>query len=240
MMDLVGVIRRTPGRPISHLERMPNQKYYKHDRPHILVYQPGRVGSNSVYEVVWKQLKENAHHLHTLGVSARAKSWDLPERIAAKKEMFRVITIVRDPIARNLSAWKSFFNCRTDFVKEFDHDKILTWFDDELKHFLGIDVFAYKFDKYTKWMTMKTQPTSPLLILRLEDLQTTLSSALHAFIPMTSEQGERIELPHKAKSEQYEIPKLPTWLLDKMLQSKYCTHFYTGEEIQILYLKYSK
>jgi hypothetical protein len=157
--------------------------------------------------------------------------------VASRQEVFRVITIVRNPLARNLSAWKSLNNCRQDFVKEFNHEEVLTWFDREIKRFMGIDVFAYEFDTISRWMTIKIDQMFPLLIMRTEDLDETGHLALRGFIPLQDPSVD-IEIPRKAISNPYERPPLPTWLLDKMLQSRYCRHFYTDEEIQNFYREY--
>lgn len=84
------------------------------------------------------------------------------------------ISCVRDPVARNLSA---FFQNITDYVKdpananpqyvldaftaEYDHDIPLTWFDREWHEYLGIDIYQAKpasgrrFLQADNWMVFK-------------------------------------------------------------------------------------
>jgi len=239
-VDLAGVIYKPKKKKApSYLERDPEKFNIDPNYPDILIYQPGRVGSNTLYDILRKQMKENTHHLHTLGISSKSKSWDVPDRIASRDEKFFIVTIVREPLARNLSAWKSFFNCRTNFAKEFDHDKILNWFDNEIKHYIGVDVFNYPFDNIAKWMIIRENRTYPILILRTEDIDSTAETALKAFIPFR-QRDKKIRPEHKAVSEPYDIPPLPKSLVDKMLQSKYCRHFYSDDEIEGFYRKYEK
>jgi hypothetical protein len=108
--------------------RLDLRRYHRPAPPPVLVYQMGKVGSETVARSLGdEQLARSVYHLHFLtpqGLARAAETyrehwrpdgnahhvWDgefIRERLqeAGDGEQWPVITLVRDPVARNLSAF---------------------------------------------------------------------------------------------------------------------------------------
>lgn len=178
----------------------------------IWVIQPGKTASSTLE----KRLEEKmvpyikTHKLeypeYLLGSDHR-KIWEegVEER---KKKPLKIIIAVREPIARDYSAfWQAFSEgnemamempiLHQDFQKTYDgYIKILMdgsscmksvlgasmifswgdefeWFDEQIKKYLGIDVFQYPFDK-EKGYTIIEKGSIQILLYKMERLETIL------------------------------------------------------------------
>jgi hypothetical protein len=127
-----------------------------------------------------------------------------------KGRRWRVVTLTRDPIARNISAffqtlqvqlldsgrrckiksWYGFeitidiedIECLVDlFLEKWDHDTPLVYFDRELKGVLGIDVFSREFSTSKGYQIYREEPADVLLI-RLENLSQCAQDAFGEFL----------------------------------------------------------
>ncbi|WP_335986098.1 putative capsular polysaccharide synthesis family protein [Spongiibacter tropicus] len=90
----------------------------------------------------------------------------------------KVISIVRDPVARNLSAFFQNLDesqviggsvSESEFYAYTNHMLPLVWFDVEFKRHLGVDVYAYPFDVEAGWCVIEKEGFK-ILILQLEEL----------------------------------------------------------------------
>jgi len=247
------------------------------EREFILVHQMGKVGSMSIYHAI-KDMSPKApiFHTHFLSKEQIVKveklnkaNWCGPLRaghlwqsIFVKKNLdtkkFKIITLVRDPIARNVSGFLQVletqynFNLKEElersgidgtsekiirlFLRPEDrHDIPLVWFDRELAPFFHIDVFSRTFPKEDAYQIIRDGRVE-LLIIRLEDLDVVGEGAISSFL------GKKVGLKkynvgaQKAYSEVYKAIKdkisLPDQYLSKMYDSKYARHFYTDEELK--------
>lgn len=152
----------------------------------ILVYQHGKVGSSSVSEGLRRAGVQNTHihqFLFKNDIAGKLLLGDDEENFKKKYSIFhfqipeyvrwikkgikgkKIITMVRDPIAVDLSAvfqWigtgvcdryfseqlregNSFLQAVLNHMLKFQN-RLFDWFDDELKELCGIDVFDYPFD----------------------------------------------------------------------------------------------
>ncbi len=161
----------------------------------------------------------------------------------------KYITLTRDPVARNMSAFfagiKKFFptidkdlpDMTTDdfisvFLDRYPVDGYLTWFDDNIKKFLDIDVYEQNFDPEKGFMIVDN-----LLVIRVEDLDVKGIEGIKEFTGATIKKRRtnrredwKILGPYYAKTKKECV--LPDEFLDKMYSSKYATYFYTTEEIE--------
>ena len=146
----------------------------------VLIYQMGKVGSSTLGESI-----PGATNMHTLygnppckvlfdlerrGIwSVLGYFYDLLRQLAIKfRKEVKIITVIRDPIARNISMFFQDFpywyieyarrNRRVNrfsddavveaiYEKVFPHDYVDTWFDREIKRLTGIDVYTDPYDK---------------------------------------------------------------------------------------------
>ncbi|MCA9185227.1 MAG: hypothetical protein KDA99_06390, partial [Planctomycetales bacterium] len=118
--------------------------------------------------------------------------WRLRERFYAeriyqayvkKKNKLRVITLVREPIANNISMFFEVFDHYADtraeesslsveamielFLMQYVHGRPLTWLDAELKRMLDVDVYQYPFD-LERGCAMIESGNVDLLVLKCE------------------------------------------------------------------------
>jgi hypothetical protein len=101
-----------------------------------------------------------------------------------------IVTLVRDPIARNVS---SFFGrgghrlAATDeelvalFVERFDHDAVLRWFDDDFGPTLGVDVYSTPFPS-ERGYRIYDAPGARVLVVRTENLRAGGANALQELV----------------------------------------------------------
>jgi Putative capsular polysaccharide synthesis protein len=249
--------------------------------PPIIIYQMGKVGSSTIHHTLETQLDSPVFHVHFLNPKYAAqmsqsytnKGLRVPFHIEQGAVLYasvikpkrpaKYITLVREPISRNMSSYfensilfrdrnsntsvsgksKTEENIQT-FIDEHNHDFPLTWFDKELFPVLGIDVYQYPFPHNQGYQRILTEEID-LLIIKLEANDKVIQNALAEFLELPN-----IDLQHanvgsqKNYSEAYEAFKkqitLPQIYLDEMLESRYAKHFYNDEERQNIYQKWSK
>lgn len=147
----------------------------------IFIYQMGKVGSSTLDDSI-----PGAVHLHTLYGNPPCKVlidlerrglwrgvgflYDLLRRLAIRlRSEIRIITVIRDPVQRNVSMFFQDFPywyveyarhnrsayrssdaslVESIYASVFPHEYVDEWFDLEIKRLTGIDVYAYPYDKY--------------------------------------------------------------------------------------------
>jgi hypothetical protein len=172
--------------------------------------------------------------------------------IISKNRLSKYITLVREPIARNISAFFQNFARFTghrvenasqgpeelvsSFFQNYRHTVPLTWFDAEIKKTLGIDVFDHPFPTEKAYQFI-SRNNFELLILKLETNDTTKEKAIKLFLDL-----EQFTLRRRNTAERKNYSKLyrdflkhirfPKDYIDGMYESAYTQHFYTADEIQ--------
>jgi hypothetical protein len=204
--------------------------------PPLLVYQMGKVGSSSVTESLkTANIDRPIYHIHFLRPDlideyeqkrrdylATEKEGDLKHiwqyqhlykqlhhNLNAKK--WKIVTLVRDPIARNLSDffehievvssesgqhWQlksiefdfeiTIFNNNLErlteiFFEKYRHDFTITYFDREFKEVLNIDLFANDFPR-SEGFKIYREKEADVLLLKLEHLNHCFTQAFKAFL----------------------------------------------------------
>ena len=148
----------------------------------------------------------------------------------------KIITAVRDPVARNISA-------KFEFDRLNLHDEMpFTWFDDYILHYLDIDVYATPFNRKEGWKIYDDR----LLVIRTEDLTDKLAIALSDFLEVPA---SRFVVGHRGNGKEkfgleYEKylaeAKFDKELLDWHYDTKYAKHFYYVRELKEFRKKWSK
>ncbi|MCA1607340.1 MAG: putative capsular polysaccharide synthesis family protein, partial [Acidobacteria bacterium] len=144
-----------------------------------------------VHRINPDNLKILLHKMRGIGRSKLQTSMDILgltiyRRIIEAGHPARIITSVREPIARNVSLYFEILDklwqtenshhavdlerLLQEFPSKFDHSSTLRWFDDEFKSVLGIDVYNYDFPRDRGYLRIDTQRYQ-VLIMRsdLED-----------------------------------------------------------------------
>lgn len=220
--------------------------------PLVFVYQMGKVASTSVYNSIKSQYKGPVFHAHSFDEKNQQESIQLLYN-AYKIEKFRIkiISLVREPIGRNLSAF--FENFKRDvgiefrdsrytpnelqeiFLKNYNHDIPLNWFDHNIKKNFDIDIYDYPFPE-SNYILIKNRNVELLLMkynLNNEVKTKVISDFLGVkdFSIKDKNVGSTKEYADMYKKLQ-NIP-FPEWYIDKMANSKYAQHFFVKEIHQI-------
>jgi hypothetical protein len=171
-----------------------------------------------------------------------------------KQRPVNVITLVREPIAANISMFFQMFaqyvgvpqpesthtieQLGQIFQERYVHSRPLTWFDAELKATLGIDVFAHDFPRERGYERYENGPVR-LLVLKSEIDDAAKQHAIGEFLGLdgfemvrsnVTAQKEEANLYARFKRE----TRFPQAFLSRMYDSKYARHFYAGQELEEL------
>jgi hypothetical protein len=246
----------------------------------------GKVGSTTVFESLKvAQLPFPTYQIHFLARESIAEVADLylsrghsiPGHLRISKALrrkldrkvditWRVITLVRDPIARASSdIFQNVVEFHPDLLDEhgviqadraiirleeiflgFDESTnyVCTWFDKELKRTFNVDVFDYPFDTDAGYAIIKRNNIH-VLIIRLENLDQVLSGALEHFMgvqhsPIIARANVRAQTSH---ADMYTKVRnkivLPRSACVRVYSSRFARHFYSQAELDSFISKWS-
>lgn len=242
----------------------------------ILIYSMGKVGSLSLYHSIQGQTDRPVFHIHSLKKeqidweyqTCREKGWWpdskktgalIYEKKIQKNQPISIVTTIREPIERNISAFFEVFRyynmieaskyegdivfLQEQFLNLVPHTYPLTWLEDELKEMLHIDVFARSFDVQRKYQKYQYKALN-LLLFRVDLPDTEKEEQLHDFLEIPNLKLLRHNVgAQKDYAQLYQqfkrAVKLPQSYVEQMLSSKYCCHFYSQEERQHLFEKWT-
>lgn len=224
-----------------------------HNDELILIYQPGKVGSRSLY---WSLKDYGKYVLHSHVLSGTEQEGDTLQKLLEQKSA-KVISLVREPLARRISEmWQNIpsvnrYSAEVDFaeIEQFYFQEgfechEFKWFHRELESVLGINVYDYPFDK-EKGYTVIRKNNIELLLMQVEKLNT-LEAVVGNFIGI---QDFRLQNKNISKEKRYRFAYqayLETFTMpDKRLkqiyyENPYMNFFYTEEEINGFYRKWLK
>lgn len=241
----------------------------------VLIYQMGKVASSSIYSSLKdknfvtyqihrfdKDYIQEVHDSHK-NKTGFSESRIVDERGIRLKQLFLekrnrpiyLISLVRDPIERNMSAFfqnkehltknHSYTNTKELielFYELYEHDTPLTWFDKEFKKTMGVDIYDFSFNKEEKYGVFNTNNCN-VLLLRVDIDDSAKAKIIQQFLAMDSMEikNKNIGSLKGYNSEYKEFTKninLSESYVDKMLSSKFTKHFYTEEEIESMYNKW--
>lgn len=234
-------------------------------RTPLLIYTMGKVGSTAIYRALpdgtfFIQIHTlNPELLHRLIERDREKGGltelvlhELQTRrhIIVPRREAKIITIVRDPIIRNLSAFYQnhvrFIGADRNladvplsellaiFLNEYPHDVPIQFFEREFASILGIDVYQHPFDPLQGWARLQ-HPPYDVLILRADAPNEIKQEAICNFLGLANYQLVNT-LPTRAypHGEVYTLLKreaiLPQPYIDQMLGARYTQHFFSDDE----------
>jgi hypothetical protein len=172
----------------------------------------------------------------------------------ASRRPVNVITLVREPIAANISMFFQMFpqyvgvpqprsshtieQLGQIFLERYVHSRPLTWFDAELKPTLGIDVFAHDFPRDLGYERYENGPVR-LLVLKSEIDDAAKQRAIAEFLGLDGFEMIRSNITaRKQEANLYDRFKRETRFsrafLSRMYDSKYARHFYARRELEEL------
>lgn len=175
------------------------------------------------------------------------------DRLMVKPKRCLYISLVRDPIARNLSAFfqnlheqKAEIRDETDarrmfakFQETYFHSVPLSWLDREFGKQVGIDVYADSFDHAARYCHIKRSNT---VIFRTDCPDETKSAVLSKALGQRIEVKRENDSNNKEYNEIYSNVKLAATFsagfVDKMYSSKYARHFWSAAEREVMAAKW--
>ena len=242
----------------------------------VIVYQMGKVGSSSISQSLKTQLDCPVFHVHRMNlqnISAVDKEYKhagqmppdetagifLGTHVISKNRPARIISLVREPVERNISAffqnYKRFVGQKYQplaveldqlidrFLTSYNHDVPLTWFDIEMKATTSIDVYQYPFP-FDKGYTIIRKPPYELLVIKLETRDHVKEEAVKKFLEL-----DRFELNRHnvGQNKNYALTyqdfkkhiRIPAHYIVRMCASRYTTHFYSAGEIEQIIRKWA-
>ncbi|MEE9338620.1 MAG: putative capsular polysaccharide synthesis family protein [Methylococcaceae bacterium] len=167
---------------------------------------------------------------------------------------WKIISLTREPISRNISAFfqnldiyfpdynrnDSKYNSQEIirvFFQDFTHNRVLDWFDNEIKALLDLDIYAIPFDKERGYQVYSSDNFS-VLVIKMEKITDVASEAMCQYLKI-----DHINLSDSNKSDDKFYSKIyrevkdniliPEDYLTTMYESKYCKHFYLNKEIKV-------
>lgn len=214
------------------------------DNP-ILIYQMGKVGSTSILDSItsrWNGPVLHSHHLND------PQEKYIYQNQYCKNKPFYLISLTREPISRNISAYfqnLAYFTKGTpgkgpastnllieNFLHKYPHDLPLTWFQNHLERNFDINVFEHPFPD--EGFTTMSRDNLKVLIMRAETDDKAKEKAVSSFLQIPnfklsrSNVGSNKEYAKIYKNFKATLKLSPAYL-DRMYGSRYFKHFYSGQ-----------
>lgn len=199
----------------------------------------------------WEKLPANDR---SFLLSSRLLYKDMQKRRAAG-ERVKIVSMVRDPVATNLSGffhnyiwWPEEIKARCvepsddclealqcRFLEHYPHEVPAIWFDIEIRPLYGVDVFATPFDRDLGYAIYHSD-FADILLLKLEKLNQCAAPAFYEFMGLD---GFELLESNKAEDKSYaslykafrKRTTLPESYLDRVYVSRMAHHFYTDGEL---------
>ncbi len=247
-------------------------------RQPLLIYQMGKVGSTTLLDTLRPILPQTQiYHLHVLsdaGIRQEDQNYYggqptlfSKSHLPTTKHLFeskfirkqrargmagiKIITLCRDPIGREVSAFfqgnlpDAGFRARLgdparvpgvveDFWKGNEFAFALNWFDRELKAVFGFDVYGQAFP-HEQGYGIYEQDGVGILVIKLEALNVCFQPALREFLGVDVPALKPANVTTAKGYQELQTAFLHALtfspeFLDEMYTSKYATHFYTEAE----------
>lgn len=230
--------------------------------PGIFIFQPGKVGSMSLYNSL-RAYHVPCAHLHMFRRS-RFFEYDImklyEENIKIQCDDLKIITLIREPIARDISMYMHWmtemydsnpFLCADilDGIKRYliysasipNGGGEFAWFD-QLEEFTGIDIFQFPFDRQRGYSVIKKGKWN-ILVMKLEKMEEN-QEIIKKFVDI-----EEFKLINdnigKLKDYRYiyeDVKRklhIPQEVINKYYKNNmYMDHFYTEQEKSLFLKKY--
>lgn len=220
----------------------------------VLIYQMGKVGSSTIKKTLKSEGFQVKHFHYLKGDFAGTDDPGLLILSIGSEGMKnyrgRIITLTRDPVARNLSAFfQNIDMFGVDlhngldideliriFFARYNHRIPLDWFDNEFKVSTEVDIYKYDFPKELGYQTLEYKQKK-ILILKVELEDVVKKDALGQFFNFNK--PLEIQFSNVGSQKEYaNIYKLflknirfPSEYLEEAYSSKYVRHFYSEDEI---------
>lgn len=217
----------------------------------VVLFQMGKVGSSSLQTTLTRYTNAPVYHAHSYGKMAPSQQRDVRWRRTLHLPVY-VISPIREPIARNVSAFFQNFKRDTGldlhqknwsvaeltalFLDHCRHNVCLEWHDAHLRPTFGIDVFAEPFPVERKWQTYR-HGSVRCLIYRADLDHACQLEVVSDFL------GCRVaawDYANRSADKEYaniydafvESAALPEVYIKLMYESRFARHFWSDAELR--------
>jgi len=227
--------------------------------PPVIILQMGKVASQTIWKSLETQYSGLVVHSHNFqpnkGGLIMGSKWAAYNEVhryyhSSAFKRLRIITLVREPVGRNVSAFFQNFMRDTGmdlrsqdfsadqlkhlFIEKYNHDKPLLFFDEINTHF-GIDVYDQPFAA-EGFMLFSNLKGVEMLVMKHDLPDSEKEMAISSFLCIRDFKLMTYNISdNKYYADFYkrfrEQVKLPDWYLIKMKESRYFRHFYSKEVI---------
>lgn len=243
----------------------------------LLVFTMAKVGSSSVYNSVKRASAIPAFHIHSLDEQevqrANQRCFDegiypdsqspvhfIRRDIIKSKRKYKVISLFRNPVERNLSAFFDAFRLMVgtpaehyqgtldDLVKIFyakiNHDYASHWYSDFFLPGIDVDVYQHSFDKVLGYNRIESEKCSVLLMNSAID-DSVKESVIADFLALPAFKLTNANVRAASKEAGlYQLFKshisLDKQYLSRVLDTQYFKHFFSGEDKEQTFEKWLK
>lgn len=180
----------------------------------------------------------------------------------ASGQTWKIISLVRDPVARNVA---TFFQNLHEFVPDWNkhdendplliqklqreflniqtiHSEPVRWFDEQLLPISGVDVFSETFPHETGYKIYNSDSRTPVLLIRLEDLNRVGGTAMKEFLGLNNFELVNTNIGDEKDYAQlyrrFKQHPLPDDYIQKIYNTKFARTFYSEVEISRFSLKW--
>jgi hypothetical protein len=241
--------------------------------PPVLVYTAPKVASTAV-TVALQAAGQAVFHVHMISAASMGSlreamrrrgltrmKWDslgledigkaLAAELIAPGHPARIVSLVRDPVARNISfyfetldvLWQTerayervgLERLLAEFHERFRHERGVDWFDREFKPVLGLDVYEHPFPHDRGYQRLDSGPYEVLIMRHdLDDRvkEKCLADLVGVRSVSLSPKNVSAQKPYADVYREFlRRVELPEDYVNRLLDSKYARHFYSPEEL---------
>lgn len=217
----------------------------------VYVYQPKKVGSVSLVNSA-KAAGVYGVHVHNFLSLGKEKGF---LRNIIKRSSGKVITVVREPVARQISLmWHYWGKGSSAFLQQKkvcslagleqlffspNNENEFEWFNKEFKKILGIDIYDRPFDRELGYSIIEADGIQ-ILLLKLEKMQS-LENVIGRFLEAENFALSKLNIATRknyryAYQDYLENVEIPSGFWDHFyIGNKYMDHFYSEDEKKKFY-----
>ncbi len=242
--------------------------------PPVLIYQMAKVGSSTVAWALRNAGVPNVFQVHLMSPDnirrwrskLRKFRWArlqtgldfnggmLYRKVIEPGIRAKIITLVREPIARNASfyfhnldvLWETadahenveLGRLVSGFREKFNHRSCVDWFDSEFRPVLGVDVYEHAFPHEAGHTRISTDRYD-ILVMRSDLEDSSKKRCIEEFLGIKSltlaPRNVGSQKPYAAAYRKFlDALELPESYVGEMLDSKYARHFFAPEELSAI------
>lgn len=227
----------------------------------VLVYQPGKVGSTTMYTtLVHKGIEVIDLHWIVTNTLKGTPMEDVIDRNIAylrkklgenRKQTLKIITLVRDPVSWSVAFFMNGFypdrietSTNSELKKSAEeyvmarlkNNQEFAWFDSELKELTGVDIFSHPFDKERGYAWIKTGNVE-ILVMKMEKMNEN-EKIVGEFVEWPDLKYENANIGEE-KCSKYIYRELKNqfslqadWLRSYYMSNEKFLHFYSESEME--------